>query len=243
MVPQLKKLGLSDGEAKVYLATLELGQASVHRIAQKARLKRTTVYGLIEALKEMGLVKVTRAGKRNFYYTEDPHRFLDLTTERSKLAESLLPALIALNGIGDHKPKILYFEGMEGMKNLYKETLAFPDSTISSWLSASSFNLEGEWFNNYYRPARIKKKIYTQAIVPDTETTRTYHAKDTEEFHKTRIETGGNLVVESDILLFGNRYVALLSWEEMVGMVVESKKIHDTLQSIFTIHWNSLESA
>lgn len=240
MIPQLKKLGLSEGEAKVYLATLELGEANVHRIAQKARLKRTTVYGLVDSLKEMGLIKLTRIGKRNIYYANDPGRFRDIAEERTRLSESLVPALVAIAGIGDKKPKILYFDGTEGMKNLYKETLAFPNSKISAWLSAPTFHAEGQWFDEYYRPTRIKKKIYTQAIIPNTEATRAYHAKDTEGFHKTRLETSGKLVVESDILLFGSRYVALLSWEEMVGMVIESKKIHDTLQSIFEIHWNSL---
>lgn len=36
----LEKFGLSEKEAKIYLATLELGQATVQQIAKKAGLVR-----------------------------------------------------------------------------------------------------------------------------------------------------------------------------------------------------------
>lgn len=240
MLAQLKKIGLSDGDARTYLAALELGEGNIKRIAQKARIKRTTLYGHIASLREQGLLKRTKIGKKNIYYAEDPHALLGHVEERESIVKSVLPSLIALSGVGDKKPKVLYFEGNEGMKNVYKETLAFPSTAIYSWISESAFKTEGKWFDDYYRPQRKKKRIYTQAIVPNTEMTREYHAQDADGFHKTRIESSDKLVVESDILLFGGRYVALLSWEEMIGMVIESKKIHDTLQSIFEIHWNAL---
>ncbi len=240
MIPELEKLGLSEGESSAYLAALELGQASAERIAKKSRSKRTTVYGHIESLREKGLLKLTREGKKNVYRAEEPQKLVELAQEHTKIAESLLPALVAMSGIGDKKPRVLYFEGNEGMRNLYKETLAFPNTSIRSWISNPAFTTEGKWFDEVYRPERMKRKIYTQAILPDTEAARAYHENDVEGFHKTRLEIPGKLTVESDILIFGSSAVALLSWEEMVGMLIESKKIHDTLQSIFEIHWNSL---
>ena len=39
---ELQKIGLSEKEAKVYLAALELGQASVQNIARKAEVNRAT---------------------------------------------------------------------------------------------------------------------------------------------------------------------------------------------------------
>jgi len=240
MIPQLKKLGLSSSEAKVYLAVLELGQATVLRIAQKARLKRTTVYSNIDALRERGFVRQTKAGRRTVYDAADPQVFLDVLSEQSKVAQLLVPSLRLLAGAIDKKPQVFFFEGREGLKHLYKETLVFPDSKIRAWLSVAAFKEEGRWFDEHYRPSRIKKKIYTLAIVSDTPETRGYREYDTAGFHQTRIDTSDMLRVDSDILIFGGKHVALLSWAEMVGVVIESKRIHDTLQSIFDIHWSML---
>lgn len=240
MIPQLKQLGLSSGEAKVYLAVLELGQASVTRIAQKARLKRTSCYGLIDALRERGFVRQTKAGKRTVYDAADPRVFLDILADQTKAAQLLLPTLRALAGAVDKKPQVFFFEGRDGLKHLYKETLAYPDAKIRAWLSAAAFRAEGRWFDEQYRPSRIRQKIYTLAIVSDAPETRGYRDHDVAGFHRTRIDMSGMLGVDSDVLIFGGKHVALLSWEEMVGVVIESKRIHDTLRSIFDIHWAAL---
>ena len=52
---QLQDAGLSETEAKIYLAALELGQTSVSRIARKSGIKRTTIYLSLENLMEKGL--------------------------------------------------------------------------------------------------------------------------------------------------------------------------------------------
>ena len=52
---KLQKLGLSDKEASVYLAMLELGPSVVSDIAKKANINRSTVYVVLEFLKKRGI--------------------------------------------------------------------------------------------------------------------------------------------------------------------------------------------
>ncbi len=51
----LQAAGLTDKEARIYLAALELGQAPVLRIAQKAGIKRPTAYVTLGELQAKGL--------------------------------------------------------------------------------------------------------------------------------------------------------------------------------------------
>lgn len=55
MLAQLKHIGLSENEAKVYLAMLELGPSPMLEIAAKAGINRPTAYAQLEALKKGGL--------------------------------------------------------------------------------------------------------------------------------------------------------------------------------------------
>jgi len=65
MLTQLKHIGLSNNEAKVYLAMLELGPSPVLDIAAKAAINRPTTYVQIELLKKKGLVSIKFRRCRN----------------------------------------------------------------------------------------------------------------------------------------------------------------------------------
>ena len=47
---QLKSLGFSEKEARVYLALLELGPSTTTEIARKSKINRTTGYDILESL-------------------------------------------------------------------------------------------------------------------------------------------------------------------------------------------------
>ena len=52
----LRKFGLAEKEAKVYLSLLGLGEALASEIAAKTNIARQLVYDLFERLIELGLV-------------------------------------------------------------------------------------------------------------------------------------------------------------------------------------------
>lgn len=62
LLETLKDIGLDESEAQVYLTSLSLGPTTVLRIARGGETKRTTVYGIIESLKNKGLMKVELKG-------------------------------------------------------------------------------------------------------------------------------------------------------------------------------------
>lgn len=60
----LKNAGLNTKEATTYLSILELGEASMGQLVKKSKLKRTTLYDLVESLKEKGLISTAKQGKK-----------------------------------------------------------------------------------------------------------------------------------------------------------------------------------
>ena len=55
----LEYAGMKPKEAKIYLALLELGEASVVQIAKSAGIKRTTVYNILPDFINRGIVSTT----------------------------------------------------------------------------------------------------------------------------------------------------------------------------------------
>ena len=89
----LTNLGLSPNEAKIYLATLESGQTSAQRIAQKAQIKRTTTYSVLEGLvKKDFILKTNKEG--HHHEGLDPHVWLSPLNLKIMAAE-MARAMIA----------------------------------------------------------------------------------------------------------------------------------------------------
>ncbi|MEX0672441.1 MAG: helix-turn-helix domain-containing protein, partial [Candidatus Paceibacterota bacterium] len=79
----LQNLGMSEKEAKVYLALLQVDSASATELSRTTDIKRPTVYVIIESLAEKGLVSETTVGKRTQFQAESPER-LETYVERRK---------------------------------------------------------------------------------------------------------------------------------------------------------------
>ena len=236
---QLERLGFSMGEAKVYLAALELGETSVARIAKKAKVERTTTYLFLESLKKRGLVVLSKQGKKTIYSAESPKKLKTETEERGAFIDALLPELLSITNVIDHKPKVRFFESREGIYDIYRETLVFPDRPVKMWMSDPWFD-DASFWTDFYLPKRFEKKILLQAIIPNNEHTTEFAKQDNKQLRQTRMTEGDDFT--ADIMLYGDRYIATISFKEMSALVLESKQMHDTLLFIFTSHWKSLEN-
>ncbi len=80
----LQDLGLSDKEALIYLALLQVDGATALDLSKKTKINRSTVYVIIESLSKKGLVSETTVGKKTQFQAEPPER-LETYVERRKV--------------------------------------------------------------------------------------------------------------------------------------------------------------
>lgn len=67
LAKKLESLGLTEKEAAVYVAALELGASPAQKIAERAKVKRGTTYLAIESLTKRGLMSSVTKGKKVFF--------------------------------------------------------------------------------------------------------------------------------------------------------------------------------
>lgn len=237
MIEQLIKLGYSEGEAKVYVAALELGETSVALIAEKAKLERTTVYGFLEELKNRGLIGVSKRDKKTVYIAENPKKLRGEIDEKWKLVETLLPELLSITNVIGKKPIIRFFDTHEGIISIYRETLEYPGQTINIWMSSPWFDNE-KYFRDIYMPTRIEKGILIRAIIPKNNETIPFVEDDEKSLRETRMTDSDNIT--ADIVLYGTKSIAIISYKESTAIVIDSKPLHDTLSVAFAAHWQFL---
>lgn len=242
ILKDLQKFGLDEKEAKAYAAALEIGEGTVGRLAAKSGIKRTTLYDVIESLKHRGLLSMVRRGKQTMYVAEDPRVLRESLEERKQTLEKMLPELLSIANFLDNKPKIRYFEGDEGIKEVYKDTLKYPDQEMLAWVSDEAWDFDDQKFLfEYYLPRRIAQKIWVRAIAPDRPHMREYKAADEKSLRRTKLTSMEQFPITVEIDLYGRNRIAIMSFAEKIGLVIESEKIHTTLKSIFEMNWSGLK--
>jgi predicted transcriptional regulator len=145
LVPQIEGLGLSNKEARVYLACLGLEMASVQGIADEAAVKRVTTYVILEGLMALGLVSQNIKGKKTYFVPEDPSRLetllrrrSDELSEQNKSLKEMLPKLEALRNTQRDLPEVKYYSGVESVRGLLTEFLAASRGSANEILSINN---------------------------------------------------------------------------------------------------------
>jgi len=237
---ELKKAGLSGDEAKIYLAALELGETTISRLAKKSGVNRSTTYFVIDSLAEKSLISKIRKGKKTFFYAEDPRKIKDILKEKEEAIEKIIPSLLAFTNLIDRKPDIRYFESAQGIKEVYKDTLNYPDQEICAWFSETFLKFDESFFYNYYIPERLKKKISVRAIFPDAEEMKRFALLDEKHLRRSKTISREKFIMPVEISLYGKRKIGIMAYEEKIGLIIESQKIYTGLKSIFELMWEML---
>jgi sugar-specific transcriptional regulator TrmB len=238
LLKEMQRIGLNAKEAKLYLAALELGQTDISRLAKKAGVKRTTAYLIADALKERGLLNSFKKRKRAVFYAEDPRILIDQLDERKTIISGFLPQLLSQANLIDKKPVIRFYEGEEGIREIYKDTLRFPGKEQLCIYSDSSIQYAGtEYWDTFYTPKRLKLRIPSRNLYPNNVAMRKYQEKTHGQLQTTKFVDAKLLNTETEIVIYGDRQVALLSFEEEIGLIIESQKIHQGLRCLFETIW------
>jgi len=233
---QLQNAGFNETEAKIYLASLELGETSVSRIARKSGIKRTTVYLSLENLMHRGLMSVIKKEGKAHYFAEDPRNLERIMEERKQRISDLVPQLLAFTNLIDKKPEIRYFEGEEGIKEVMMHALEYAKNEICMMYSESYVeDFDEKYISEYYAPERLKRKILARTIVPDNEHMRSL---ETEKFlRKIKFLPPELFKIKIEVFIYGKDKVSVLSFKEKFALIIESPAIYDSFKSIFETMW------
>jgi len=240
---KLKKIGiLEEKESSTYLAILELGETTIQRISKKTKIKRTTLYDVIESLRNKGLVGLTKSGKKNLYYAEDPRKIEENLENKKQEYLKILPEILSITNLIDKKPKIRFFEGIDGIKEVYRDTLKYPKSETLAWLSLDAVNyFDIEYLWKDYVKKRVEKKIWQRSIAPNNEYLKKVKTFDQKHLRQTKLIDQKLFPLEVEINLYGKNNIGIMAFKEQIGLIIESEKIYNTLKSIFEMNWKMLE--
>ncbi len=245
-ISYLRTIGFSEGEAKVYLAMLEIGTSSLHSIHEKTGIDRRNIYDILNKLIEKGLVSYTlEKGKRTFQITH-PNKIIDYLEDKKKDIETQqekiqphLPELISVFNEKKTKIRAEVFRGNESMKAILNEMLDYDESY---WIGGNSgvehINLKN-WFKHWMKKrTRMKRMLYDlvdhgtylEGLEPE-------NIQAQKMMYYKRCELPKNLSSPLIIAIYGNKVAQILWGKQSFAFVLESKEIKESFMRYFNYFW------
>ena len=233
----LESFGLKTKEAHLYLTMLELGEAKAQDISSKAGIQRTNFYDLVPRLIASGLVKQTTRQKKHFYRATDPDELLKIEMQKVEQLKQALPRLKAITNAVVEKPKVFYYEGVQGVKQVYEHMLLHRGNivlfTTPSFVSKEQLNLLKQ-----HVPQRVAAGNFLRMIAEVSPENVMLQKRDKMELRETRLLPKDVYHSNVEIGIYG-KHVYIVDYRQLFGMEIESTDVANVLTMIFEIVWRS----
>ncbi len=246
MLKELQDIGLAEKEARVYLAALEIGRATADQLAKQAKIVRSTTYVQLESLMKKGLMSTYEEGKKTYFAPESPEylkRIFELKKKEFEVRErelnDFLPGLIEqFEGAGE-RPIVRFFDGKEGIASLREEALNTKDKTLRVLSSNDALNnVFSEDERAAYSQRRSAKGVTTKLLYTRVDGKIEGEPRPHTERAYLKPEA---LPLATDIVIFDDCVGIMTLKGKLLGVLIKSKEVRESMVSIFNFLWTLAE--
>lgn len=230
----LEEMGLTENEARVYLALLETGTTTAGVIVKKTKLHRSTTYEVIRRLIETGMISyVIKAGKKHFEAT-DPGKFLDMMKEREEHFRNVLPGLKRKKDIAKLKQEAYVYEGRKGVKTIFEDVLKTLDKGGEYLIFGAGEPTPLHDYLKLFEVKRSREKIPLKIIFSEGSRLIDYYSKI--PYTEVKVLPKEN-ITPSEVEIYGDKTAIILWGEKPMAFVIENKEVADSFRKYFNLLW------
>jgi len=243
----LEAFGLTEKEAAVYAAALELGAATADQLANQSGIKRSTTYLQIEQLQEKGLMSTFEQGRKTLFTPESPENLERLLEKQKKdielkqdILKKELPQLSQLFDSAGERPVVRFYQGKEGIISLREETLKTTEKKFLVISSNDAFQkvLTREERDNFSE-RRVKLGIETRLLY--TRSAGKFPESETFKMTKRAYIEPQKLPLGADMVIFDDKVAMMALKGSIVGVLIQSRELATSMRSIFELLWTQAD--
>lgn len=243
----LEQIGLTKGEALVYIALSELGETTTGSIVTRTNMQKSAVYFCLERLLSMGLVSYMVKNNKKHFSAAPPERLAELLEHRTneiekqkKKLQELMPELSAMVGGAEKRAGTRFFIGWNGMKTAFEDILkVLKKGDNYHVLGVYAVPKVVERFRRFIGSfqARRAETGIKLSIVVNEELRGTVGADRKKEKLTSVRFVPKNYASPAVINVYGNKTLIALWTEEPVALVVENKEMAESFRNYFKMIW------
>lgn len=248
---QLEELGLSDKEAKVYVALAETGRAVATTLCKRTAIPRATLYGVLDSLIEKGVVLKEQTISSSYFVVSNPESFLKIFEKQEEEVKSKKKVAVQVVDLlqgyikNTHYsiPKVQIFEGKHSIEQmlyrnlpLWRESCARDgNKTVLGYQDSSFVDGYPEWHQYVWSEKYQGERICLFSNKIDLKKERSRKVSNREI--KTLPE---GIVFSSSIWVYGE-YIVMGITNQKPHYVIQMKDaiLSANLRAIFELLWKA----
>jgi len=230
---ELKELGLTNNEIKVYLILLEHGILNPTKLAEKTGLHRSYIYDTLERLLDRGIINTILVNNKKHYQPVDPKALREIFELKLRKIDTILPQLSGLFKATKEETRIELHRGKRVYRTLIKDLTANVKNNDTIFLLGVDENIletvEPIYLKQYFniiKSKKVKEKIIIakggkkieQKYLEYKELDKKYFDETTTVIHQSKVY----------IFIWGNPYHLI---------TIESQKVANTYRKQFELLW------
>lgn len=238
----LLKIGLTEGEAKVYLALSELGSSTVGPIVKKSKVAYSNIYDILNRLIEKGIVSFIVKNKTKYFQAASPSNLIqyldkkeeEIIHEREAL-KKILPDLERLQE-AKLKQEAEVFIGKKGLRTAYEKlfkNVSKKDEILFFYIHDEKYAEESDLFYNSI--VDLVREIKNRGMC-NMEYKKSWFSKKSKHLTMkfSNLPLPGNIDIINDKIL-------LVSWDKTIfSVLIHSRSLANNLRNYFNEMWSKV---
>jgi HTH-type transcriptional regulator, sugar sensing transcriptional regulator len=241
MLDDLIRLGLSSGEARIFLSLLKLGSARVGQIVKESNVSYSKVYDVLDRLSSKGLVSHIILGNVKYFNAVEPYRLEEYIKKKEQevhdqlvIANKLVPELAKVANRNRQNTMAKIFMGDKGIRTAYEILLrdATSKDVLYYFYPFEGYHPIASPFYSRLYLFQKQKKVQERGIA-------TFDFKRSK--HYAEISKGVKMKfvdfpLPATMDIFKDKLL-LISWENATGILISSNEIAEHFRNYFDSIW------
>ena len=239
----LRKIGLTEGEIKVYFSLAEIGSTTVGSIIDKSGISSSKVYIILEKLIQKGLAGYVMKEKTKYFQVTDPSRLIDyLEKEEDKLHNSKIELKDLVESLQKKKSQnrtneeAIIYRGIRGIKSAWNEAINILKKGDTYYFFSFGYGTDPylqQFFKNM--SLELKERGINIRGIANLKEKKLYHDYYRKLGYKMKYTS---LRLPSDLSIIGN-FVITLVWDKnepvvyMIKSDVLAKSYKDFMEDLW----------
>jgi len=240
----LRRLDLSENEQTVYLSLLTSGATTARVLSSRTGITRPSVYDQLKTLRGLNLIVELEVENKAHFAAADIKNLnalledrIDRLEQSRDFLEEALPSL--RDSLETVDPKIRFFEGEEGVKQLLKDIMWHGNTTIQIyWPHVQMSELFDRKFLEWFDARRATRKLIVHSLWPrDTQKDDMNLFKTLPEDTQMRLPkcTAPNMAY----IIYDKKVAFISSSAEAFGFITESAEFATLQRMHFAALWKA----
>jgi sugar-specific transcriptional regulator TrmB len=231
---QLKELGLTDNEIRIYLLLLKKGMLNPSQISEKLGLHRGYIYDALQRMQEKEFVSSVLQNNKKFFQATSPQNLVELLKFKLEGLQKIVPELNGLVEPTKEKTKVELHKGRRVYRTLIKDIIATVGKNETVLLVGVNEQklleeVEPIYLKQYF--SIIKEKNIKERVILK-EGNKKFNIKNVA--HKFLAK---EYIGNTEQIIYGEKVAIFIPGDPHHLIIMNNKEVADTYKKQFELLW------